>query len=135
MRLVLLAAIVASMAAAGAAGAAGTAAAAPGTQLRVTVWPAGQPGAFQSWTLACAPAGGNHPARTASCRTVARVGVAGFRPVPPRTMCTQVYGGPQQALVTGVLDGRRIWARFNLRDGCQIARWKRLAPLLPAAAS
>jgi hypothetical protein len=53
--------------------------------------------------------------------------------VKPGSICTEIYGGPQVALVTGILAGRRIWARFQRRDGCEIARWNRLAPwLLPA---
>lgn len=125
-----IAAIVAGLAAAGAPAATPTP-----TQLRVTLWPAGQSGASQSWMLSCVPARGTHPAPGRACLTVGREGLAAFRPVPPATLCTQVYGGPQEALVTGRLRGRPVWARFNLRDGCQIARWKRLAPLLPAAAT
>jgi hypothetical protein len=128
MRFVLLAAILAAGITA-----APAAAAATDTQLRVTVWPQGQPGPSQAWTLACVPARGTHPARVAACRTLSRLDVSAFRPVPPNTMCTQIYGGPQQALVTGTFKGRRVWARFNLRDGCEIARWRQLAPLLPAA--
>lgn len=50
-------------------------------------------------------------------------------------ICTQQYGGPQVALVTGVLHGRRVNSRFSLTDGCEIARWRALEPLLGGAAS
>jgi hypothetical protein len=46
-------------------------------------------------------------------------------------MCTQIYGGPQEALVTGTFGGRRVWARFSRRNGCEIARWNRIAFLFP----
>lgn len=127
MRLAVLAAVAAACVAAGAP----AAAAAPQTQLRVTVWLDGRPGPSQAWTIACAPARGTHPARAAVCGKLSRVAIQPFRPVPKNAMCTQVYGGPQEALVTGTVAGRRVWARFNLRNGCQIDRWKRLAPLLP----
>ncbi len=42
-------------------------------------------------------------------------------------MCTAVYGGPGQALVTGTLAGRKLYARFRRTNGCEIARWQRLS--------
>ena len=45
-------------------------------------------------------------------------------------ICTQQYGGPQVALVTGVIDGRPVHSRFSLTDGCEIARWRAMEPLL-----
>jgi hypothetical protein len=48
-------------------------------------------------------------------------------------VCTQIYGGPQVARVTGRIDGRRVWATLGRTDGCEISRWDRLSPwLLPA---
>ncbi len=44
--------------------------------------------------------------------------------------CTQVYGGAQTATVTGTWRGERVDARYARNDGCQIARWDRIAPLL-----
>jgi hypothetical protein len=55
-----------------------------------------------------------------------------FAPVPTDMACTEIYGGPQVARVVGVVQGKRIWARFSREDGCQIARWSRVSPwLLP----
>ena len=42
------------------------------------------------------------------------------------------YGGPQRAIVAGTLDGRKVWASFRCRDGCEIARWNRVGFLLGA---
>ena len=103
----------------------------PLDRLSVTFWPEGRPGVAETWSLHCRPAGGTHPARAGSCRTLARLADP-FAPVPRDAVCTQIYGGPQEALVTGTFRGRRVWARFKLRDGCEIARWNRLSPLLPA---
>jgi hypothetical protein len=56
--------------------------------------------------------------------------------VPRRAdmMCTQQYGGPQVAVVTGTFHGRPVHTRFSLTDGCEIARWRSLAPLLGGTA-
>jgi hypothetical protein len=55
-----------------------------------------------------------------------------FAPLPPNAICTEVYGGPQRARVTGMVDGRPVWATFSRSNGCEIARWARVSPwLLP----
>jgi hypothetical protein len=52
--------------------------------------------------------------------------------VPPDTVCTQIYGGPQKARVVGTLAGKRIWATVKRTNGCEIGRWNQLSPwLLP----
>ncbi|MDQ0277576.1 putative small lipoprotein YifL [Arthrobacter silviterrae] len=58
-----------------------------------------------------------------------------FFPVPgPPRACTQQYGGPQVAVVTGWFGGRAVHSTFTRTDGCEIARWQALAPLLGALA-
>jgi hypothetical protein len=104
------------------------------TSLRATVWPKGNETAGKVVrTLRCDPPGGSVPRPAAACAAIAAAGRAAFRPVPPDTACTQIYGGPADALVTGVLDGRRVWVRFDRENGCEIARWQRLVLLLGAA--
>ena len=49
-----------------------------------------------------------------------------FAPVPKGVACTQIYGGPQIAIVSGTFRGRRVWARFSRVDGCQTERWNRV---------
>ncbi|MET1021306.1 MAG: serine protease inhibitor [Arthrobacter sp.] len=51
------------------------------------------------------------------------------KPGPPK-MCTQQYGGPQVAMVTGWFLGREVASQFSRTDGCEIARWRAMAPLL-----
>ena len=51
------------------------------------------------------------------------------KPGPPK-MCTQQYGGPQVAAVTGWFRGREVNSNFSRTDGCEIARWRAMAPLL-----
>lgn len=103
------------------------------TRLTITHWPQGRDaGQAQKLTLRCGPLGGDHPSRRAACARLARLDRP-FRPVPPDMLCTQIYGGPDEALVTGIHRGQRVFARFNLRDGCEIARWQRHIPILPSA--
>jgi hypothetical protein len=100
-----------------------------GTSLAITVWPQGLAGSSHRWTLRCGPAGGTLPQRAAACRKLAAL-TAPFAPTPPGTACTMIYGGPQVARVVGTFRGGRVWATLRRRDGCEIARWNRVAFLL-----
>ncbi|CAA9512517.1 MAG: hypothetical protein AVDCRST_MAG67-2871 [uncultured Solirubrobacteraceae bacterium] len=44
--------------------------------------------------------------------------------------CTQVYGGPETAVVTGTIDGDKVDRRFTRTNGCELADYKRAAGLL-----
>ena len=123
-----LAVLVAALAPAAATGAA------PATDLRITVWPEGRAKDSKTWTLRCAPVGGTLPRAGRACTSLARLRNA-FEPIPSDMVCTEIYGGPQQALVTGRHAGRRVWARFSRTDGCQIDRWKRHAFLFGGVAT
>jgi hypothetical protein len=61
-------------------------------------------------------------------RRIARVLAS---PPSRRRACTQIYGGPERALVTGTIGARRIRRGFARTDGCRIADWRRAMPLLP----
>jgi subtilisin inhibitor-like len=104
--------------------------AAVAVSLTITVWPEGKAGPSHSWTLRCSPVSGTLPGRTDACRRLASLKNP-FRLVPSGTACTQIYGGPQTALVRGTFRGRRVWTHFRRRDGCEIARWKRVSFLFP----
>jgi hypothetical protein len=45
-------------------------------------------------------------------------------------MCTEIYGGPQQARVVGTVKGQLVRATFSRTNGCEIARWQRISPWL-----
>jgi hypothetical protein len=66
-----------------------------------------------------------------ACAGLSRAPDGAFAPVPPATVCSQIYGGPQVAVVRGLFRGRRVRAAFTRRNGCEIARWNRLAFLFP----
>jgi Subtilisin inhibitor-like len=103
------------------------------TSLRIRIWPDGPGGRSSMFTLRCDPIGGTHPRRVEACRVLASLKDP-FAPVPANMGCTQIYGGPQVAIVTGTFRGRRVWARFKRNDGCQIARWVRVGVLLTPVA-
>jgi Subtilisin inhibitor-like len=102
------------------------------TSLHITVWPQGPDAAKRTWTLQCAPLGGTLPHRATACRRLASL-ERPFRNVPKDVVCTQIYGGPQTALVTGRLEARRVRATFNRRNGCEIDRWNRVRFLFPVS--
>ena len=54
-----------------------------------------------------------------------------FAELPADTMCTQLFGGPQTAHVTGRWAGEPVDLQLSRTDGCRIAQWDRLGPLLP----
>jgi Subtilisin inhibitor-like len=103
----------------------------PSTSLTVTVWPSGRGHAARVWTLSCGPVGGTLPARATVCARLARAPDDVFAPVPPATVCSQIYGGPQVAVVRGLFRARRWWTTFTRRNGCEIARWSRVSFLFP----
>jgi hypothetical protein len=75
------------------------------------------------------------PDPAAAIAAVGRFGERIFFPQPgPPKLCTQQYGGPQVAVVKGTFNGRDVNSRFSLTDGCEIARWRALSPLLGGVA-
>jgi hypothetical protein len=76
-------------------------------------------------------AGSTLPAPDAALEAVLRFGEDIFFPQPgPPKLCTQQYGGPQVAVVTGTFYGRPVSVTFRRTDGCEIARWNSLSTLL-----
>ena len=56
-----------------------------------------------------------------------------FAPVPKDKACTQVFGGPEVADVTGTFRGKPVNAHFEKGNGCEIARWNRVEFLFPTS--
>ena len=90
-------------------------------------------GATTTWRLTCDPPGGDHPDPAAACAALDERGAGALPPVDKGRVCTQVYGGPEVATVTGTWRGQTVLATFARTDGCQTARWDALAALLPPA--
>lgn len=94
--------------------------------IRVTPTPDAQ---THEWTLTCRPPGGSHPAPEAACAALREAGDP-FKPVPPDVMCTQIYGGPQTAVIEGTWRGEHVRATYNRINGCEIQRWEAIKPVL-----
>lgn len=117
------------------AGAAGAAVSMPSkyASLTITYWAdEREPASFKRWTLRCSPVGGTLPTRKRACTKLSTMGASAFARVPPDAICTQIYGGPDKAVVKGTLGAQPIWSSFRRRNGCEIDRWSRFSPwLLP----
>jgi hypothetical protein len=101
------------------------------TDLKITVWPNGRAeGDGKTYTLRCGPAAGTLPKVATACSKLIPL-PRPFGPVSRDAVCTEQYGGPQQALITGTYQGRSVWAMFSATNGCQISRAKRISFLLP----
>ncbi|MEU9185420.1 SSI family serine proteinase inhibitor [Streptomyces sp. NPDC048484] len=101
--------------------------------LTVTVSKAGE-GRDGTFQLDCHPGGGSHPDVRAACEQLDRStswGKSPFAPAREGGMCTMQYGGAATAHVTGTWAGRPVDATYQRSDGCEIARWNALVPVLP----
>jgi hypothetical protein len=91
----------------------------------------GEGAATERYTLTCAdPVAGDLPDAAAACALLQ--GLADpFAPLAADGICTQQFGGPQTARVTGRWAGEDVHLELARTNGCQIGQWDRLGPLLP----
>jgi len=80
----------------------------------------------QTYELKCDPPGGDHPQPEQACQALDAAGAKIFDPVPKDQACTDIYGGPQTATVTGTYAGDKVDATFERTNGCEIDRWEQL---------
>jgi subtilisin inhibitor-like len=110
----------------------GTATVAPAnTKLQISVSIGGSEAPTKLWTLDC-PSGGTLPQPERACAKLA-VLKDPFAPVPKDKACTQVFGGPEEAEVTGTFRGDPVNAHFDKGNGCEIARWNSVKFLFPTS--
>jgi hypothetical protein len=95
------------------------------TRVVVEVRPEGPGGPVETSRIVCTPEDSR-----AVCNRLRTTSREHFAPVPRKAMCTAIYGGPATATVEGRLARRPLRARFELSNGCEIARWERFAWLL-----
>ncbi|WP_326811216.1 subtilase-type protease inhibitor [Streptomyces scopuliridis] len=104
-------------------------------EFTVTVADSGLRGADGTYRLKCRPAGGTHQQARAACDRLAQLASEKkdpFAPVAKGTQCTMLYGGDATARITGTWQGHAVDATFNRKNGCEIARWQTLEPVLPS---
>ena len=88
-----------------------------------------------TWTLTCVGSvEGSHPQAQAACDHLAGM-ERPFAPLPEDVVCSQEYGGPETARVTGRWGGGPVELDLSRVDGCRIAQWDSLVPVVPAPAS
>ena len=105
------------------------------TELEITFWPQGRSsGNAQTWTLTCDPGGGTHPSPEDACAQLAALDDP-FAPPPKDEICTEQYGGPEEALVEGTYRGRGVSYGLSRTNGCQIARYERYRFLIPVSSA
>jgi hypothetical protein len=91
----------------------------------------GEGSAPLTWTLVCAGvAEGTHPDPEGACAHLQGLDDP-FAPLPEDVVCTEQYGGPQTAHVTGRWAGEPVDVQLSRVDGCRITQWDGLGPLLP----
>jgi len=127
---VLLAGCAASTAAAPRSGSASSPASPPPDDLLVEIHRGGS-SPLESYRLICGTTvSGNHPAGAAACAHLNRLAHP-FAPIPADQVCSQIYGGPQTAHITGRWRGTPVDLRLSRVDGCRVEQWNSLGPLLP----
>jgi hypothetical protein len=98
--------------------------------LRLTV-DRGDGSPVEEWSLTCTGAvEGTHPEAEAACAHLAGLEDP-FAPLPDDFVCTEQFGGPQTAHVTGRWDSEPVNLELSRSNGCLIAQWDSLGPLLP----
>jgi len=101
------------------------------TKLEINVSIGGSEAPTKMWTLEC-PDGGTLPHPNAACAKLATMDDP-FAPVPKDKACTQIFGGPEVADVTGTFKGKAVNAHFDKGNGCEIERWNRVEFLFPTS--
>ena len=123
MKVALLVAAIALVAGCGTDGSGGSSE--PRYDLTITYWPTGRSGEERSATLTCDPDGGSHPDSVSACDALLGNEDA-LKPVARDVACTEIYGGPQVATVSGP----GVQSTFSRANGCEIARWDALADVI-----
>lgn len=91
-----------------------------------------------NYTLVCQNgvpgAESKHPSAQAAC-TALKNNAALLSPPTKGTAqaCTEQYGGPQQARVTGIVDETPVDTTFARRNGCEISAWDAAKDILGAS--
>jgi hypothetical protein len=99
----------------------------------VVEYDAGDGSPLESWSLTCVGSvSGTHPDAENACAHLADLDDP-FAPLPADVACTEQYGGPQSAHVTGLWGGEPVDIELSRVDGCRISQWDALVPLLPSA--
>jgi hypothetical protein len=85
----------------------------------------------ERYTLTCGEVpDGDHADAAAACAHLEGLAEP-FAPLPADIACTEQYGGPETARITGRWHAEDVDVELSRTDGCRIAQWESLGPLLP----
>lgn len=91
----------------------------------------GDGSAPQEFSLRCgSEPSGTHPDPEDACAALEALEDPFVEPSPD-LVCTEQYGGPQTARITGLWDGRSVDVELSRTDGCEISRWDSFGAVLP----
>jgi hypothetical protein len=86
---------------------------------------------LERYTLTCLDVPeGDHPDPDAACAHLEGLEEP-FAPLPTDMACTQQYGGPETATITGRWKGAEVDVELARTNGCEISQWESLGPVLP----
>jgi hypothetical protein len=102
----------------------------PTADLQISVSIGGSKAPTKMWTLRCPEGGGTLPDASEACRKLGQIDDP-FAPIPKGTACTQIFGGPEIADVSGTFNGKPVDTQFSRGNGCELERWKRVGFLFP----
>ena len=85
----------------------------------------------ERYTLTCGEEpDGDHADATAACAHLEGLEDP-FAPLPTDMVCTEQYGGPETARITGRWHAEDVDLELSRTNGCRISQWESLGPLLP----
>ena len=85
----------------------------------------------ERYTLTCdGTPDGEHPDAAAACAHLEGLDDP-FAPLPTDMACTEQYGGPETATITGRWTAADVDVELSRTDGCRISQWESLGPVLP----
>lgn len=89
---------------------------------------------YETFTLVCdsnGAASGSHPTPVEACDHLRNntmvYQIQGGGPMA----CAMIYGGPQEVIVKGEINGKAIMFSIDRRDGCAISNWDSWVPVIP----
>ena len=93
-----------------------------GTELHIGLDPDG-PGGVEpkAAIVSCEPADGS------AC---GRLSATDFAPIDPQTPCTEIYGGPDEVEIAGVIGDEPVDTTLTRANGCEIERFEPIVPVL-----
>ncbi|MCS3493438.1 hypothetical protein M2368_002450 [Arthrobacter sp. JUb119] len=105
----------------------------PQTQLEITIRDDGSE-ISQQYSLECtgeqAAESSTLPNASKACLQLELEPGAIAGEVDPQEICTEIYGGPQRAEISGTLHGETVNTSFSRHNGCAIDRWDAASFLL-----